>query len=109
MTDKYKLIGKLAVPAGDLLDWGKWFQAADRRVARTEIGPIVVSTVFLGIDHNFGSEGDPLLFETMIFGEHQESDSSESWCERTSTWGEAEEAHARAVAIAKQRLAAATA
>ena len=29
---------------------------------------VFISTVFLGIDHNFNLEGPPLLFETMIFG-----------------------------------------
>ncbi len=29
---------------------------------------ILVSTVFLGLDHNFLGEGEPILFETMIFG-----------------------------------------
>ena len=27
-----------------------------------------ISTVFLGIDHNFGDDSPPLLFETMVFG-----------------------------------------
>ena len=108
MNDKYKLLGKVAVPCLSLLDWAKWLETADRRVARTEIGPLVVSTVFLGLDHRFvDSSGDPLLFETMIFGEHEDGDWSESYQERTSTWGEAEEAHARAVALAEARLATA--
>ena len=29
----------------------------------------VVSTVFLGLDHNFTEVGDPVLWETMVFGE----------------------------------------
>jgi hypothetical protein len=29
---------------------------------------IEVSTVWVGIDHNFGDEGPPLIFETMVFG-----------------------------------------
>jgi hypothetical protein len=37
-----------------------------RRVARTEVGDAVVSTVFLVIDHNWG-DGPPLLYETMVF------------------------------------------
>lgn len=39
------------------------------------IGDIYVSTVFLGLDHSFGSFGEckPVLFETMIFGgEHDQ-------------------------------------
>lgn len=37
-----------------------------RRVGFTEIGPYVVSTVFLVLDHQYG-EGPPVLYETMVF------------------------------------------
>lgn len=37
-----------------------------QRVAWTEINGITVSTIFLGIDHNWGGSGPPVLFETMI-------------------------------------------
>jgi hypothetical protein len=33
-----------------------------------EVGDAEVSTVFLGLNHDFGWAGVPLLFETMIFG-----------------------------------------
>ena len=36
-------------------------------VARTEVGPYVVSTVWLGLDHSYRDEGPPLIFETMVF------------------------------------------
>lgn len=103
----YKLLGKLAVPCADVLEWGRCYETADRCVARTEVGPLLVSTVFLGIDHNYLLEGDALLFETMIFGECAESESFGSHCERTRTWAEAERAHAAAVSIAERRLASA--
>lgn len=32
------------------------------------MGVSVVSTVFLGCDHNWSGEGPPVLFETMVFG-----------------------------------------
>lgn len=38
-----------------------------RRVDRTTIGEVFVSTVFLGVDHSHGS-GPPVLWETMVFG-----------------------------------------
>lgn len=38
-----------------------------RKLWRTEYGDIQVSTVFLMMDHGWG-EGDPVLFETMVFG-----------------------------------------
>lgn len=39
-----------------------------RRVEQTKVGDVVVSTVWLGRDHNFGTAGPPLIFETMVFG-----------------------------------------
>ena len=58
----------------DTLQWGKWFQdGGGRRVGNTKIREgVSVSTVFLGIDHNWG-EGPPVLWETMIFvGKHDQ-------------------------------------
>ena len=103
---RYKLIGKLAVPCEDLLEWGRWFETADRHVDLTQIGPLTVSTVFLGLDHSFG-EGEPLLFETMIFGAHAEDEAVEGYQDRYPSWAEA--GHARAVEVARQVLAQASA
>lgn len=33
-----------------------------------KIGDILVSTVFLGMDHSYEKQGNPILWETMIFG-----------------------------------------
>lgn len=55
----------------DMETWARWFEQniATRVVAKTYIGDDVqVSTVFIGIDHNWSGQGDPLVFETMIFG-----------------------------------------
>jgi hypothetical protein len=56
----------------DLLKWGRWFETGERQVAQDEIGEVMVSTVFLGIDHGFGfligKGGPPILWETMVFG-----------------------------------------
>ena len=38
------------------------------RVAATEIGEVMVSTVFLVLNHNYTGDGPPVLYETMIFG-----------------------------------------
>ena len=53
----------------DVVTWGKWFEEhrEDRVVKQEIVGGVRVSTVFLGLDHSFGG-GDPLWFETMIFG-----------------------------------------
>lgn len=57
------------VPCDDVITWAKWFEQKDsRRVAETDVNGVRVSTVFLGIDHDFGDMGAPVLWETMIFG-----------------------------------------
>lgn len=56
----------------DLLTWAAWFENFEnRRVAYYEREGYWVSTVFLGIDHNWG-KGPPLLFETMVFSDVRE-------------------------------------
>src|SRR5882757_3426775 len=93
MSDKYMLQGHEAVPVNDLLEWARWFETAKRQIATSfPAEGVRVSTVFLGLDHSFGSSGPPILFETMIFGgEHDQ------YQERYSTWEEAEAGHKRAV------------
>src|SRR5262245_14898324 len=48
---------------------------------------ILISTVFLGLDHQW-MDGPPLLFETMVF-----NGPCNEFQERYSTWKEAEEGH----------------
>lgn len=75
-----------------------WLEKADRHVANEIVNGHRVSTVFLGIDHGFGREGPPILFETMVFSAGTFDD---QWCERCSTWEEAEAMHKRGVAFAE--------
>jgi len=92
MNDKYILEGTTVVPVEDIHTWAHWFETADRVVAQTWITEdMCVSTVFLGLDHQWG-DGPPLLFETMVF-----LAGSERGCTRTSTWHEAEQEHQRVV------------
>lgn len=66
-------------------EYYKWFEDDNnRRVARTEFPDgTVVSTVFLGLDLSFG-DGEPLLFETMVFGGDHDGKMT-----RSSTWDQA--------------------
>jgi hypothetical protein len=93
-NDRYILLDKTPVPEPSLSRWGMWMEIADRRVALSKFGDVEVSTVFLGIDHNFWDVGPPLLFETMIFGGPLDQ---EQW--RYSTWEEAEAGHQAACAL----------
>lgn len=91
----------------DVLVWAQWFETADRRVADDRIGDAHISTVFLGLDHNFGISSEPLLFETMVFG-----GSSDGTCRRYATKAEAVRGHHECVKEARShglRAAVATA
>ena len=73
----------------DLKAWGKYMKK-DNHLALTDRGGYVISTVFLGIDHGFGSD-KPVLFETMVFKDGKfEEDLGNA---RYATWTEAEEGH----------------
>jgi len=52
---------------GNPLTFMEWASStAERRVAYTKVGDTTISTVWLGLDHQFG-DGPPLIFETMVF------------------------------------------
>lgn len=88
------------VACEDAEQWGRFFETASRIVRQEAVSPKVsVSTVFLGIDHNFGRGGPPLLYETMIFGGREDG-----YCERYATREEAELGHVEAVARAKESV-----
>ena len=83
----YKLVDKKPVPCDDMTQ----FERLNRTVGKTELPDgRRVSTVFLALDHNFGEGGDPILFETMVFGP---DDFNEHDMERYRTYEEAVEGH----------------
>ena len=92
MSDYYIRDEHKPVSIDNVLARGSWFSTADRVVSKTEITKdVTVSTVFLGLDHQYG-EGPPLLFETLVFGGFLDG---EMW--RCSTWEEALAQHDMAV------------
>jgi len=107
------------VPEPDLYAWAEWFETAERHVALDMIGPYRVSTVFLGLDHDYGrffpggESRSPLIFETMIFDDSREESCpyfsrkfhpSFSFQRRYRTWEEAIEGHAYAKKISGRML-----
>lgn len=94
----YVLKGKEPKPVGSVIEWANSFEHDTRLVVATRLSHTVrVSTVFLGIDHNFyDSDGPPLLFETMIFGGPHDQ-----YQDRCSTWEQAHAMHNKAVRVAK--------
>jgi hypothetical protein len=101
MTSLYILgPGHIPVPEPDAEAWGQWYATTERHVADDEIAPGVrVSTVFLGIDHNFGDRGPPILFETMVFDDYEDGRQI-----RYATWGEALAGHQAVVAELTGRI-----
>jgi hypothetical protein len=97
MSRKYKLEDHAPVLCEDVLEWGRWFETADRTVAKTKVGAAEVSTVFLGIDHSHRDDGPPVLFETLVF-----EGPMDGQMERYHTWDEAVAGHAAMVERVKQ-------
>lgn len=101
---KYLIKDGRVVPEDELSDgllaWAKWFEKADRKVASTWFRcngeEVEVSTVFLGIDHNWGS-GPPVLWETMIFGGRHAG-----YQRRYTSVAEAQKGHEEAVELVKR-------
>ena len=90
-NNHYILNGKKPVKC-DLHTWAKWFESSNRHVRSTKFFGIHVSTVFLGLNHNYGP-GDPLLFETMIFGGKMDQE----YQDRYATWNRAVWGHRKAL------------
>jgi hypothetical protein len=104
----YTLVNRNPVLVPDLIEWAhemvkcratlNSYGIDPWRVAETELGQARISTVFLGIDHQFFG-GKPLLFETMIFGGQHDK-----YQNRCSTWDEAEKMHEEAVTLVRGHL-----
>jgi hypothetical protein len=80
-------------------EWSKSF-SADDRIIKQETLPNgrYVSTVWLGIDHRFGDDGPPLIFETMLFDAKDSKGLGEDLdMDRYSTHEEAVAGHQRMV------------
>lgn len=89
-SDKYILDAQgIPVAEPDLLTWAQWYETADRSLMETKCGAVRVSTVFMGLDHGFGSV-EPILWETMVFGGPLDGEE-----ERYSTREDALEGHER--------------
>lgn len=88
-----------------LMEWAR-FMGNSQRVIEQEYFDnerYKVSTVFLGLNHQYHPGGKPLWFETMVFGPPHRSEYSERdvrddlWCERCTTLKEAKVMHREAI------------
>jgi hypothetical protein len=85
-------------------DWAEWLRAGGReqkRVDLTKVGNYYVSTVFLGTDHNWFEQGEPILFETMIYHCSNGEFEDDQW--RYCTWDEAVKGHNQIVRKMKRK------
>ena len=94
-------------PEPDLFKWAQWMETNDRHVAHDifrqgQAEEIRVSTVFLGIDHNWFDQGPPILWETMIFGGDDKLDLD---MQRYSSVNTARIGHSKAVEAVEKWLA----
>ena len=63
----YKLVDGKPVPC-TLAEFSEAMKDDKNRIVeQTMVDDLQVSTIFTGIDQNWGNEGDPALFETVIF------------------------------------------
>lgn len=113
----YILKDRVPVPVTDMMEWSRWYEHADdeRIVGQEHIGMLFVSTVFLGLNHNFSGAGrPPILFETMIFADRQPIErgpegqivyfgGGDILQRRYHTWDEAEHGHKVALRYARLR------
>ena len=86
-------------PCDDMLEWARSMNLTNRRVAATDVGEYWISTVFLGIDHNYTPDGPPLLFETMV----KKNGNFLDYRVRYVTWDEAVEGHKLACMMAEMK------
>ena len=104
----YILDGHRPVPEPNMVRWAMWFETGNRIVRQQRLyrgDPpqeyAYVSTVFLGLDHNFSRIGPPVLFETMVFADGTDIDGIQ---ERCSTWDDAERQHVRVCQEVEKRF-----
>jgi hypothetical protein len=92
MTHHYFLNEDHTYRPCELMEWAKQFETIDRHVGEDDVDNHRISTVWLGLDHNYWG-GPPLVFETMVFKPNGE----ENYCVRYTTWDEAVGGHQKAV------------
>lgn len=61
----------------ELLEWAKLFEDREYKIVQqdtTADGKYFVSTVWLGLNHEWDENKPPLIFETMVFGAKKKGD-----------------------------------
>ncbi len=96
MSSYYKLDANKKVIPCSMIEWSDQYEelskSGTKHVSDDEIDGKRISTVWLGLDHQWGN-GAPILFETMVF----DPVGKEIYCDRYSTWDESVEGHKKAI------------
>jgi hypothetical protein len=95
MNDYFDLDGRPI----DQAAWAQLFKH-DRHIGLDTEGEVTVSTVWLGLNHNWSGLDPPLIFETMVFG-----GAYHEYCQRYSTKAQALAGHDQAVAMVREKAA----
>ena len=83
----------------------KGFSWDNRFDLKTRVGNYQVSTVDLGLNHQFNDDLPPLYYETMIFKiENEKTNYTDLYCVRYTTEEEARAGHEIAVEYVKSEL-----
>jgi hypothetical protein len=99
-------------PIHDLFEWARLFEDRDYKVVQqTTINPpdggrYFISTVWMGVDHSWGS-GPPVIFETMVFIDEpgaEDHSSLDHYMDRYSTEAEAIAGHRNVVGMVQATL-----
>jgi len=88
------------VVADSVIESAEWLEENPERkaVKQEHIDDIFISTVFLGLDHAWIPGGNPVLWETMIFGgEHDQ------YQERYTSYEDALEGHQKALNLVNKQ------
>lgn len=84
----------------DLWGWAKMLESREGVVKQEYVGKTKISTVFLGMDHNFlRLTKEPILWETMVFGGKLDGEMRRCAGNRS----DAIRMHKRMVALVKRR------
>ena len=63
----YYIMQNMRPRRAQFFEYAAWYETHDRTIDRTQIGDVLVKTVFHGIDRSNGY-GPPLIFETRVSG-----------------------------------------
>lgn len=85
----------------DSKKWAYWIESADRHLGDDTVRGYRISTIFLGLDHNFSGKGSPILWETMVFSKRTGKSVTANIHRRFALKSEALEYHKKLVANIK--------